>query len=53
MLLNDNLFQEKIKFDTAGAHKFVFSDVVPGSRRGWNFIRDYNTRLELMELIKN
>ncbi|WP_157872760.1 hypothetical protein [Desulfoscipio gibsoniae] len=34
--------REKLKYDKAGTHDFVFSDIAPGSRRGCNFVRDYN-----------
>lgn len=35
--------QDKLKYDTAGAHDFVFSGGVnEGSRRGWDYIRAYN-----------
>jgi hypothetical protein len=39
---NNHKHQDKLKYDKAGAHAYVFSDVSQGSRRGWNYIRDYN-----------
>jgi hypothetical protein len=46
------LYDQRIKHDIAGARKFVFRDVSTGSRRGWNYIRDYNAWLNKLIQVK-